>query len=438
MEIDYVRPHSVVIILFPIYIYFFYLALTEKKRAAWILSTLIAVLGTTYHQFFFFILLTHGLWASYFLTKTVRKNYDNKSQVIILLSFLLGILTLYIILVSFSHVSVFQSSTYGYLVSIVPYLTFQNWRWWFLSSYPAEAQSTLPMGWSGIMGSLKFYAYYSSPLIIFYTLIIMGKLFTDKRLHKEVLLQISAPLIMLFLFFAEILPRLGRPIVPERFWLLIDILILFSSVVLFKSLQPRRFLQTVILWIIFLLMLIGIGGSLYIASGKKEAIISEKDLQATQWIQSQTSKDALFITQASNDALFSYYFKRSMVTNIPEAKWNNGDFKINMKADLESYRLASQFIPCKEIKKAEDAEECILSFNIHKKNQAYFEKEIELKENILSKDIYIYYSLSRFSNIFSQREWWCLKNYCHLDINALNQAYTLVYNKDGVFIWKIQ
>ena len=55
MEIDMVRPQNILIIFFPIYIYFLFQALRNNSTYYWILSSLIAFFGLNYHEFFTFI-----------------------------------------------------------------------------------------------------------------------------------------------------------------------------------------------------------------------------------------------------------------------------------------------------------------------------------------------------------------------------------------------
>lgn len=435
METDYVRPQTILIILLPIYLYFLHVALQSKSLLGWSLSTGIAIVGIGYHQFFLFIILTHGLLLFLHLCRKYLYD-DKKNRIIFMLGCAFSISIFFNAFLLFLKNSSFFQESFYYIGTIITTLQQLHWRWWFLSHYPAEAQS-VPMGWSGIFGTLQFYGYYGGPIIFLIFLIIFYFFYKYKLTRVDSFAISLLPLLFLTLFFAEILPRLNRPLIPERFWLLIDILLIFLSIPLWKKL-PSLFKKELVYYTLIFAILLGMSSSFYVAHRKMGTIISENDILATPWIQTYTESDAVFISQASNDALFAYFFKRKLLSALPREQWVDVNIKDTYRNILKS---STENIPdspsCSQSMNLLQANECIIklksfvsAYNIHE------EDKVSVSEK-LSSPLYIYYSEDRFHNIFNEREWWRIKNYADIDLEKLNALYALVYNKNGVYIWKV-
>jgi hypothetical protein len=435
MEIDYVRPQTLLIILFPIYLYFLSLALQTKKSECWILPTTIAFIGIGYHQFFLFIFVAHVFIIFLYLLKLFSRS-DKRNK----LSFILGGVIFFLLLSNLYFVFLKNNQTYQensyYFNTIVTAVKNMHWRWWFLNNYPVEAQPTLPMGWSGTSGAIKFYSYYIGPITASLLLLLLYFIYKEKSIKFDKLIQFCFPLFLFFLFFAEILPRFNRPLIPERFWLPIDILLLFLSVPLWKKLLHIIKKQIIYIFIIFI-VITGIAGSFYVAYGKNNSIVSENDIESAGWIRSHTETDAIFLSQASNDALFAYFFKREMITNIPKEEWVDTNIKENYKKTLDAIEENIILPSCPINMNRVQIDECIRKLKSFASDYDTSQEERSDIENKLSSPLYIYYSEDRFNNIFSQREWWRIKNYANIDLEKLNKLYTLVYNKNGVHIWKV-
>jgi hypothetical protein len=385
METDYIRPQTIILILLPTYIYFLFIALRENKKLFYVLSTLIALICFNYHQFFAFILLVHILISMLWTIKLVRKKNINLFDIKYISIFIFFSAISFFIWTNF----LIKNSTVSSMITYFEYnllnSNISHWRWWFVNNYPAANVATIPLGWPGIMGAVKYYGYYLSPLLLFTIIFLVTASFKVRALRKDILIGISLPFLITFLFFAEILPRINNPLIPERFWILIDIFLLIIIVPLLKQTELSKYRARLFsIWMI--LIFIGLCGSIYLAKGKNQTIISYNDLKAKNWIINNSSSDSVFLTQSSNDALFAYFFKKNFATNVPENELENMDL---------------------------------------------------IKNNYPQKKLLIYYSKNRFENIYAQREWWQMKNYYNIDINRLNEIYNLAYQKDGVYIWKV-
>lgn len=434
MEIDYVRPQSLLIILLPLYLYFFSIALENGKSIDWIIVSLIPLIGIGYHQFFLFICLSHFLALFIIIRKrSVEKTTQQKMLYIISALFLLS-LFINIYLLFLKKTPFFQENFY-YLNTIVVTIRDFHWHWWFLNNYPADAQP-VPMGWSGIDGAAKYYAYYLSPVILVTFIALLYIFILRKFRLKNQFIIYTLTLLILFLSFAEVLPRLNRPLIPERFWLPLDILLVFYSVFLWKEFTG---LNKVKVFSVFLVLfsVIGLGGSFYVAKGKSNAIISMNDIVAINWIKQHTDHKALFITQASNDALFAYYLNKPIFSNIPAQYWIKNNFRDYLRMSKNVEQTNREMVSCIPEMDIEQGKECI------KKIQMFLTSHIDqglnsIPRNLLETPIYVYYSEDRFKTIFAQREWWRIKNYADLNIEDLNNLYTPVYNSGGVHIWEVK
>lgn len=387
MEMDSVRPQTIFIILFPIYLYFASLAFKEKNKNYFALSSLIAVFGLNYHEFFIFILLVHLLTIAFLFVGFV---YHNKTRFLkpkYLLLFVVVAIALFVFWkIYLTKSSVFLSAVFYFKADVLK-ITFLHWRWWFINNYPAENISKIQLGWPGLWGAAKYYGYYLSPSLMFIFLCIFIFLSKTKSgiLKKDFLVKLAVPFIILFLFFAEILPRISNPLVPERLWLLIDLALLAMFVPFSKQIERLKH-KTILISTWMFLVVVGLGGSFYVAHGKNQTLISVSDLEAKKWIDGNSNPDTIFLTQSSNDALFAYYFERKYIANFSDR-------------DLENLKA--------------------------------------VKDKYSAGDLYFYYSNNRFNNLYVGRLWWRAKNYYGLDVNKFNHLYSLVYQKDDVYIWKI-
>jgi hypothetical protein len=190
--------------------------------------------------------------------------------------------------------------------------------------------------------------------------------------------------------------------------------------------------------------LIGIGGTVYISKNKR-ALTSQNEYQAVQWIRHHTTDNSFFITQGANAPMITYFAQRQFipitkdfftnptVKNItgltPEEKINNQlkniyTFTIN-NPPRDNSSLNHLLFEIKSAKKIIDQLE-----RKKRKNPKLNAKGVTA--------VYALYSMDKFKGLYAQREWWLQANYYQAPIDNITKKYPLVYNRNGVYIWKIK
>ena len=289
MEIDFFRPQSLYLILFPI---IFWLERKNKNYLAWLVS----LVGLGYHQFFIFPVIILGL--KIFLSFSTK----NKLLSIIPTGLLLGYFGDKII--KYLPVNrIFENIT-----------RVDKWRWWFLNSYQTFPDN-VEMGWPGIGGAIKYYGYYFGPLILFGLVILIFNLRKFTKNNKYWLIMIG-----LLLGISEVLPRLNVVYLPERFPLLIGIVSLFLLPDIIRIIKFSSW------WWLVVLILIGLSGSIYIAKNKNSSTDKE-ELKVAEWIKDNTPEDAFIFGQKNNDVLIMYFGRRRFI-EAKESFWVNGSYSV--------------------------------------------------------------------------------------------------------------
>ncbi len=460
MEIDVIRPQSIFIILLPIYIYFIFKAIRERKITYWLLSSSIAIMGLNYHEFFVFIFGFHFIVLFAWTFKNYYfQNNNQQTKIIFWLSFLIMFLLSILFLEHFPILQ-FGINTVKRIAHKI--IMIDKWRWWFLGNYSGDS-SNYQIGWPGVTGALKYYAYYASPLIVY----IIGLIFIYfNSLKKYLLAQITMPLMFFLLIYSEVLPRLNYVYLPERVWIIIDVLVLFLLIPLFSVLKNKLNQKQFSFFLTFTIAFISIGllGSFYIASQKK-ALTSQNEFQSAQWIKKNTPPNSIIVTQESNKPLVEYFANRKLAP-FPRKEFFDGDENqikatLNGISSMYCYRIAAKKLSKdkqasieilrKEIKTnpLDNLIEVNQAFNKIKQLQALQQQlsakqEAKLNQSKLhfssNNQIYVYalYSEDKFKGIYAQREWWLKANYYQAKIKELTKKYPLIYNKNGIYIWKIK
>lgn len=464
MEIDTLRPQSMIVIFLPLYIYFIFRALRDHKLIYWAAASLIAVGGLNYHEFFVFIFLLHIFWiivgAFHFFLHRAK---DWKDRTIIGL----------VIALLFSHLgTIFSQFTFfafakSMMTTIIGRMMTAKWQWWFLDSYNTDG-ADLDVGWKGIAGAAQYYGYYMGPVILMVLLALLVLLiFRPRHTFKDTAVQVSGLFLLVFLFFAEYLPRIGFYYLPERFWILITLAGLPLLVPLIATIntltKPTRAAYAFIAaWVIA--ATVGIGGSLYVAK-TKAALTSPAEHDAALWIKQNTAPSAIFFSQAANGPMVNYFAKRSLVVPV-ESYFMNEEFEkekpiakiilpdpedINRQiaAEQEAVQQAFSVLAANRF---ENPTAFIGIFNASTTRIQQLKEQLQqiqaahsVKEskpgNAAKKPtqpLYILYSYHKFNSLYSQREWWQKANFYGAALDKFDKAYPLIYNKNGVMIWEVQ
>lgn len=442
MEIDMTRPQNTVIIFLPILVYFAFRFFTEQKISFFLLASIIAIGGMNYHEFFVFPLLTYAAWIGLvFMRRALSSDVPRDRRIIAAL-----------VIACFGLIGVLASREVGALQGAVA--TAWNillhvsdvsaWRLWFIGSYSSDGAG-LQMGWPGVTGAAKYYAYYFSPALVFITVALVFGFARKIPFMKDPLIRIILPLLLVLFMFAEILPRLNHLYLPERFWLLMDILLVIASIPILKYVSekyPKR--SKTILLSFMALCVIGIAGSFYIASHKK-ALTSESEYRAAMWIREHTAESSSFITQAANFPMIAFFAERKVIQIEPYYFLAEEVLEQDPKAEIE--RLSRSVV--------ERNAEIDSLVNQYTENRVSFfefadeiqaqkatlkktEKEISALEKLVDQPKYVVYSFDKFDTMYREREWWMRENAYGANIEKFNDAYPLVYEQDGVYIWKVR
>jgi hypothetical protein len=355
MEIDFFRPQNLYLVFFPV---IFWL---ERKNKDY-LAFLICLIGLGYHQFFIFPAMVLGL--------KVFLNFSKKNKFLFL--------SLILFLFGFFYKRIINYLPVNRIFENIGSVS--KWRWWFLNSYQTYPDN-MEMGWPGIGGAMKYYGYYFGPLVLVVLLILVFNL--KKFISKKYWLL----LIVLLLSVCELLPRLNVVYLPERFPVLVDLMVLMLLPNIFS-----KFKINPVFWLI--LILVGISGSVYIAKNKNSSTDKE-ELEVADWIKKNTPEDAIVFSQMENDVIVKYFSKRKFV-KMGSDFWSNGIFNSDGKYMGNFTWLDYHCGNC-----------------------------------------YAMYSTRKFSGLISEREYRKEHNYLDANLNNLFLLYTEIYNKNGIIIWNI-
>lgn len=440
MEIDVVRPQSIALMFFPVFAYFLYQGIQTKRATYWLLSSLIAFFGLNYHEFFIILFLTQLGWICYYVVQRYHHIANRREQNMLIVVAILSVALF------FSLVSNISAIQFGlrFVKNILLQISYVgSWKLWFLSNYNTDG-TALSIGWPGWQGALKYYAYYASPYIsLIGALVISRKHF---RFWRDRLWQVILPGIAIFLGVAEVLPRLNFIYLPERTWVFTDVLLLLGSIPLYaflqKKLKPHQTSLAVILLTVS--MMIGLAGSLYVAHSKS-AVTSVNEYQAALWIRQNTPENSLFITQASNGPMITYFAARTF--NVP----TKASFFL-------SPTLQTMPLPTSLAQEKTDLDQKVQnSLNLYQetRNNNYNNFDLFIQSiNDLSQETlllgdqlngkpaipiptYILFSEDKFKGLYAGRAWWQVANYAGANLEKFNQAYPIVYNQNGVRIWRV-
>jgi len=444
MEIDVVRPQNTLILFLFIYsALIFNLAKQKRTTLLWLLTTLIAICGTLYHELFFIIFIAHCilLFTNYFLnsSRKIPALLKWNSWKFILTS-ITAVALLFILL---TKAPFFQTFIHMPLYIFNKISNISQWQLWFIDSYGTDTE----IGWHGLTGAIKYYAYYASPLILFLIIYLVSFFARHwKHLKKKPLLIASFFLLLFPLVFAEILPRMNYFLYPERMWIFIDIILLLSFIMSAQSLLKftTKKLRMPLILLLYLLLMIGVVGSIYIATQKK-AYTSKNEFTAAQWIKRNTPENSLFITQSGNGPMINYFAQRKIlslnhtlplmeqVSNFQECQKLYLNILQNSLA-TNTFQNIDNYTPLL-------TQNCTTKNNLPNlvpQNKHHTEQLITPINQLIIPLKYIVYSHDKFKGLYTQREWWLKGNYYGTDIDKLTKKYPLVYNKNNIYIWKVK
>ena len=195
------------------------------------------------------------------------------------------------------------------------------------------------------------------------------------------------------------------------------------------------------LWLLGIFCLIGISASVYVAWQKK-SLVTGNEFKAVEWIRNNTPADSVFITQGGNGQMVNYFAGRK--SYIPNSDYFLSDKLLDVNSLYLNYELeilnldktVAEYLRNFDYKNTEISE---LNKFIALKRGAYLSllKNKEIQADLSNSPKYILYSFDKFNNLYTEREWWMKSNYFGAKLDKFNSL-PLVYNVDGVKIWKLK
>lgn len=433
VEMDYVRPNIIFMLaVFP-FVYYLSCGLEFNKKYL-IVSTAIAGVGLFFHEFFVILFIINALFVGRYLLTNISK----LKKVIVFVLLFFGLF----VLVANAHQSAVLITMLDAVQKLIQTIRGGfHWTWWFLGTYSNADGNNL--GWSGLGDVAKYYAYSLSPLLfiilLLYPVFFLRKILVNKTMFAAE--KIAFALVVVGITFAEILPRINYPTLPDRFWPMISLSLLVLTPFFFSGI--RYVLKIVPLAIIALLILVGVGGSLYITKAKG-GYVSEGEHSAALWIKNNTSDDAIFITQGGNVPMIYYFARREIIVPQPSFFLNmNGlSGERDMLISKEIYDNAFVLFN-NALMKPSNNNLILLNSEIFRyfnavKNEKVIESIKDEKNNLSDfKNVYVLYSKEKFENYYAGRVWWRAANFYNADLNKFKNGFDLVYtDKEKIFIWK--
>lgn len=438
LEIEYIRPN--IIFIFAILPFVYYLSEgleNSKRKTCFLISTVISSVGLLFHDFFVFLFLINTVFITIYF-------YKKLNPVQRMFGILTLVICLFIFLININKLPILPLLLYGAEQMLKLISSGISWKWWFLENYSNMDGNNL--GWNGPSNILKYYAYSLSPVLFItlftYPVILWNKL--RKKIVVTFVEKIALSIACVGLFFAEILPRINYPTLPDRFWPMISISFLILLPFTLSEVKSPKKSKALSIFLCALIA-IGIGGTLYI-SYAKGGYTTEREYNASQWIKKNTPADAGFITQIGNMPMVSYFAKREIIVP-PESFFLplENSLPLSGKQKSQELYLTSLTLFKESLNHPNDSNLLLLKSSIEDYHrEVKFEKLLHIQNNPMEKipkkdSLYVLYSKDKFTGYYATRDWWRKINFNEADLQKFHEKYPLVYNDDDeIYIWKIK
>ncbi|MBA4317322.1 MAG: hypothetical protein C0412_02875, partial [Flavobacterium sp.] len=430
MEVDIPRAQSILIALMPIFFYYlnkYYSSKNNNRDFALLLW--MSVVCLSYHEFFSSLTLLTILLLTTKLINSWRFG-DKKDKSIVLLTIAVVFLS---ILIGYNYIFTFKVAVGNMQIILNSLLHNLSLKWWFLNNgLSADHMAVAWIGWKSV---LMYYAYYLSPVILCWLVLMIKTLFKKQKISsfQYCLLFVGG----LFFAFAEILPRMNIGILPERSWLFFDVVVLIFIASYLNETKTSRLKC----FVISALAVVGMAGTFYVAVGKK-SLTSSVEMKAANWINVNTAKDSIFISQQANNQLINFFGERKILSPNSDYFLSDELIKQEEAPICESFKT----IPSMEKTKNE-----LSNFDIQKGDIKALSNSIISTRSDIQKynelcfpkalftyaPIYVLFSQEKLQGIYSTREWWRDVNYYGAKLDKFN-SFPVVYDNGGVKIWRLR
>lgn len=442
MELLYPRPQIVFIssIVFVLYL------IAEIKKEEHITSSLALILfafiGSKYHEFFMLLILISivGLLAI------------NKSEILKKpFRFLAGTFVLLVIVYPWMRDMKLIEAVVYFFKPFIYYALHPKFNLWFIDSYVNTDGN--PMGWPGYSWIL----YYGYNLGIAFPLLMLTALFS-KKIHiaeKRKTPFIVIFTMLLFLAIAEIYPRLGLGFLPDRAWLFVAITFSYIALIRISNLKDSVVNSRIWKVVIAIIVILSFASSWYVTH-KKQGWVTKNESAAAEYLKHNTPSNAVIITQGTNDPLVTFFAERCFLmppgyfflennpaaddyylNSIPELLNHKNQLMINRSGLIESSLQTLIGVQEGTVTEAEAQGKVVGNMSeLQKIGQLL--SDIEKNHLDSARPVYVMYSSDKFKTMNNSREWFRKANFAEADLDKFSaKAYTLVYQKQGVYIWRV-
>lgn len=326
-----------------------------------------------------------------------------------------------------------QSELSSWLISnVVHGLSHIGWRWWFLNNCITADGANL--SWPGITAVI-YYLY--SGIILLILAIIVFVIYLVLKKKKQINTLSIVPilpilgLLGMYLSFAELLPRLGIVLHPNRSWPHIALAIVVLLTILIGALDNQKIQKVYLRWTYILVILAVISGAIGTTVGSTfmGAMVLPQEKDAIKELKNLPS-DSLVLSTQRNDNLVRIYGNKEFL-EIPSSNFKAENFNQNVIDKLNTYGsdensgLLFSIIINKESEERIYNGENLLNKEIKTTKIADNDQKIELlklynkelydqivdkiskNKNLTNNHIYFIYSFAKLDHgIINSREWW--------------------------------
>lgn len=199
-------------------------------------------------------------------------------------------------------------------------ITENKFRWWFLNNAVTDTGGQL--SWPGIT-ALYYYLYDGIILFLLFLIILAIYLAKKKKITERVDFIALLPVIIFFFVhfaYAEIFPRLGAIVYPNRSWPHIMLALAVITIILINSIFSAKLsnkMSLIIKILIFTTICSGIIGAIF-GSTFMGAMVSPKEKGIIEAVK-KLPKDAIIISSQRNHNLVKIYAKRNNFIYLKES-----------------------------------------------------------------------------------------------------------------------
>lgn len=309
-QIDRFKPESASIAIVIPAIIFFVLSLREKNILYYIIGFIFSFIASKLHEtgnIFLFSYLFSSLMLA-FLNRERLKKYMTRRNIMITL------------IVIFPYIMLLElNKSVGNFLSSISLLglsdTKVGFNFWFLDNFRSL---NADLSWPGF--SFVYYYAFNGALIVILAIIAIFRLLKAKLRSNYEQMVLPTISFLIFLSFAEILPRLNIFVMPDRSMIH---LFLFSGLILvvaFSISKPNQYFLEKYIVLLLIVNLIGSASlSLFLASNAGSLVSRAEDKLIDQI--RRTEKNSLILsTQSFNQTLVETYGKREFVAiTLPDS-----------------------------------------------------------------------------------------------------------------------